>query len=311
MPRNIEGQVAENTAKRRRLESYSASVNNSGDKRVFLGGLYIEATAGTASVESRGLGGSMIVGSPRNENAVGRGDVGDNRGAWSAAATGSAAAEGTAAGRSGIASSFVEPEPPALEVAAGSGTAPPSEADASLSDQTHRGPATRSEPSGNEARAAAEFRFHEHGGADEIGSFVGGGLAVRAVPEAGLGPGEEARVTVGVSLDGDARGDASFTPEGEEMLAALLSGGGSLLDRAALVGDAGDEAAKTAQRVVSGETINLNVKFFKSEPAFQPFDVVAVEVGAGASTTVLSSPVDRFQKDDSRSVDLDVGVRVV
>jgi len=311
MPRDIERQVAENTAKRRRLESYSTSINNSGDKRVFLGGLFVEATASTAAVESRGLGGSMVVGSPRNENAVGRGDVGDNRGAWSATATGSAAAEGTAAGRSGIASSFVEPQPPPLEVAVGSGNAPPSEADASLSGLAHRGTATRSVSSGNESRTTAEFRFHEHGGAEEVGSFVGGGLAARAVPGAGLGPGEEARVTVGVSLDGDARGDASFTAAGETVLAALLSGGGSLLDRASLVGGGGNSITKTAQRVVSGETISLNVKFFENEPSFQPFDVVSVEVGAGASTTVLSSAVDTFQKDDSRSVDIDVGVRVV
>jgi len=310
MPRNIEQQVAENTDKRRRLESYNTSVNNEGDKLLSLTGLFIETTA-SVSVDERDLGNTMVVGHPDAEHSVGRGGSGDNREPWAQAAGGSADTETTNAGRPPTAAVIGGVGPLEPEVSTGSDGSPPDQNDESLGSESHRGAATRLVSNGTDASYRAEYRFHEHGGSEEAGLLLSGVLAARASPGAGAGRGAETRVGVSLSFDGRGRGGASFTAAGEEHIASLMAGADGPLDRVFLVTDINEEPGKVAERVVSGRSISLNVRFFVNEPGYQPFDVTAVRVGSEPVPDVISSSVDPFEKNEDRAVDVTVGVRVV
>jgi hypothetical protein len=329
MPR-IQDQVAENRRDVERIDGRFVFVPDRRDENLSFGRNGIRMGVEIA-VYTRSLDDGLISGHPAAAHGSGRGVAGDVRGGWTLQTDAEASAKWTRDGRNAVRDSLAGMAGSGDAIAAGTGSGDASPDDTTLGAATGRAPAygVRATEASNAVRFRTNFLFPEHGesGLDplEFGLFdstgrLMGRVTTTAVP---VGPSEEVRVDLTVTVEGSGTGASVVTADGETGVATSLqqesvtvgmnelAWGTGTADPAKADIALGNEVYRTTcERRTALEVITVSAPQFESEPAGQPYDYTEVGVFDNDGRLLWRTTMDPFEKDDTVRFTTSVGFKI-
>jgi hypothetical protein len=263
-----------------------------------------------ADVYTRPLGDTLIIGHPDAAQAVGRGGIGDQRGAWTRVAGDDATGELTVGGRATVVDALAGSLTGIQALVLGTGAAAVQPGDTSLTAPAAEAFAWGQTDSPGVTRARGLIGFHQVETVTEVGIRSNDRLLARLTTEA-VAPAadEEVRVDVTFDVRGDGIGNAVVTDAGEAAIAEairlpseavglfeLAIGSGTAAPATSDTGLDDEQARKRVARARDPASIRAETAFFRDEPTNQPLSITELGLFDTAGRLVYRSTVASIEK---------------
>lgn len=285
------------------------------------------------SVYTRSLNDGLYSGHPDGEqHGSGHGVSGDQRGGWTQVASGSTS-EWTRGGRNAIRDALDGQSSGSIGgTSVGTGSSDANSSDSSLEAETGSTFAWGVKDAQDEVRARSHYLYAEAGDGNpdpqEFGlESAGGVLMARATTSSTvpLGPSEELRVDLTVTISGGGTGNSAITDAGRGTLAdsiqtqgtvagltELAWGTGTPSPSASSTSLANEVFRKDVERTLDLETIRVSAPQFEFEPSSQPHEYTEVGVfdDSGDLFWLVEFGDDPYDKDEDTRFTTQVGFRI-
>lgn len=294
----------------------------------------IEMTVGL-DVYTRSLNDGLYSGHPDGgQHGSGHGVAGDQRGGWTLQASGAATAQWTRDGRNAVRDALDGQTTGSIGgTAVGTGSSDASPSDSSLDAETGSAFAYGLKDATPTVRARSHYLYAEAGdGNPDPQEFAlesaAGTTMARATTSSvvSLGPSEELRVDLTVTVSGDGSGSSAITDAGRGTVAdsiqtqgtvaglqELAWGTGTPSPSASSTSLANEVFRKNVQRSLDLETIRVSAPQFEFEPSGQPYDYTEVGVydDSGDLFWLVDFSGDPYPKDSNTRFTTQAGFRIV
>lgn len=334
MARGIERQVAENRQDVTRLDGQFVSVPDRVQQNLRFLRNRIQVDV-SLEVYTRPLNQGLVSGHPDGStHGSGHGVAGDVRGGWTQVASAASTHEWTRDGRNAVRDALDGQQTGAIGgTAVGTGSADAAPSDAALVAETGSAFAYGVKDSANEVRARSHYLFDQAGdgspdpqefGLESIGGTLMGRLTTSSTVS--LGPEEELRVDLTVTISGSGSGNSAITNSGRGTVADSIQTEGTVAGLSEIAWGTGSPTIdpsttslanqvfkKDAQRTLDLEVIRVSAPQFEFEPAGQPYDYTEVGVldGNGDLFWVVDFSGDPYPKDSNTRFTTQAGFRIV